>query len=306
MSYQPDLQCVRVSRVYDWISELTNIKLKEKVPIKKGICVQDNICFKFNVPSDGTRSTLWSGVELKGVLSTFVIVIDKKCEGEIELFINGDYKTTLTGGESISTTVSDLQLIEAQCKGDTANNYCKGNLDIQIVYRPEIAEKECEHINCFLSDHEGNPLNILEEGAISCTEHSNPSKRESIEVIMNGHIVKLQEVEILIQGFITLEFLNEKGVRCGWYVCPFWEVETFYMCAPNGTDISCNVSKMKCKAEYISHEQNCKCCMGISIRIAVCLNIYAFSDVTIELLGKECEPRFVFKAPKSISASYQK
>ncbi|AUJ23805.1 S-Ena type endospore appendage [Virgibacillus dokdonensis] len=305
MSYQPDLLCVRARKVYDWISQLTNIKLKEKVPIKKGRCIQDNICLKFNAPSDGKKLTLWSAVELKDVHGTFVIVIDKRCEEEIEIFINENYMTTLTGGELISATVADLQLIEAQFKDNSAINYCKGSLIIQLVYRPKKAEEKCKHINCFLSDHKGTPLKIKEE-AISCMEHSNPSKRRDIEVVLNGQIVKLQEVEMLIKGFITVEFLNERGIRDRWFVFPFWEVETFYLCAPKGTDISCIVSKMECKAEYISHEQNCKCCMGIGICIMICLNIYAFSDVTLELLGKECKPRFALKATKSFPASCAK
>ncbi|RFA35840.1 hypothetical protein CAI16_07255 [Virgibacillus dokdonensis] len=290
MSNRPKTQCVRVNQVYDWINQITNIKLKEKVPLKKGKCFQDNICLKYNVPCDGSKSILWNGADVKDFIGTFVITVDKHCNGEIELFVNGESMTSLTGGQSFGATIKDLQLIEIQCQDDPSIDYCKGTLDIQLVSKMSKAE-EYKEIRCFLSDHQGNPLEPTKNGSICCMEQSNPADRRSTEIMMNGNVITLQEIAILIKGFITVQFINNQGQVCGTYVYPFWEIETFYLCAPIGTDVYCNVSKFHCKAEFVPHLEKCKCCINLSISISVCLSIYSSTNVTVELLGNECTPR---------------
>ncbi|NBJ71557.1 MULTISPECIES: S-Ena type endospore appendage [Clostridia] len=279
-----ETHCMNVTKVYDWINQMINLKAKECVSISNG--EQGDFCINFNIPCDGTRALIWDGSNVDDFTGNYTVTISDQCTGNINLFVNGIYITTLSGGESYSAPFTDLQSVEVQCEAETGIVYCSGSLYIQSANQnndpPEF------EINCFLSDALGNQIDPRSENAICCEEQSDPDNRISKEFIINGETVTLQEVDIVVKAFITIQFIDDMGDLLGQCVLPFWDAETVYLCAPTGTSIECKLSDFNCKVNFV---ELCGPCAELCIRISMCLSVFATIPVTIRLSGNWCEPR---------------
>lgn len=276
--------CMNVSKVYDWINQNINIKSKEHVSIS-----DDNagdFCINFNIPCDGTRTLIWDGTNVGDFTGNFTVSIAEQCMNSIDLFVNGNYVTSLTGGQAYSVQFTELQSVEVQCQATASAGYCSGTLYIQTAVQD--SDSPSYEVNCFLSDMEGNQLDASSENAICCVEQSDPENRTHIETMVSGKKIILQEVDIVLKGFITIQFIDEMGDVGGECTLPFWEAETVYLCAPVGTSIECKLSDFKCKVNFVEF---CGCCVELSIRISICLSVFATSPATVHLKGKYCEPR---------------
>ena len=90
-------------------------------------------------------------------------------------------------------------------------------------------------VSCFLSDENGLSLDPNLPGSIICKELTSENSRPEKSVILpNGSRVTLQQVKILINGFVTIVLDN--GTQ---HTEPFSVTKQFLLCAPNGTQISC-------------------------------------------------------------------
>lgn len=148
---------------------------------------------------------------------------------------------------------------------------------------------DIKRTNCFLSDIHGK---LVSSGAVSCKELTSPKDRTNIQVLTPyGKLVTLQRIDLLKQGFVTVQFFNRKGQLCLQRTFPFSEVETLFLCAPPGTDIDCEITQVDCKAYPIPPINKCSPYIDVVISILLCQSIVSAADVKVEIIGAACKPR---------------
>ncbi|MDQ0243035.1 hypothetical protein J2S09_000571 [Bacillus fengqiuensis] len=168
---------------------------------------------------------------------------------------------------------------------------------VQLDQEIEIDAIRCnvddiKRTKCYLSDSGGHPVSPNDACAIHCKELTSPNDRTNIQIMTPlGKIVTLQRIDLLKQGFVTVQFFNRKGELCLQSVFPFSEVETVFLCAPPGTDIDCEVTQIDCKAHLIPPISEQSPCIDAAINILVCQSIVSTADVKVELTGTACKPR---------------
>ncbi len=153
----------------------------------------------------------------------------------------------------------------------------------------------CNNLNveCIITDSFGNPVNPEEPGAILCQELTDPRNRESFEfTIPNGvtpDTVTLQKVKVLKKGFFVIQVSNGNGVVCTSDVQSFATVEKFFLCAPPGTFLQCEITDFQCDATL--------CCNPdgtfnqVDVHINMCQNIQMEATVKLEITADFCQPR---------------
>lgn len=151
---------------------------------------------------------------------------------------------------------------------------------------------DIKQTNCFLSDSQGNPASSENGCIIRCNELTSPNNRTNIQILTpDGKLVTLQRVDLLKQGFVTVQFFNRKGQLCLQAVFPFAEVETVFLCAPPGTDIDCEITQVDCKAHLLPPIAEQSPSIEAAINILLCQSIVSTADVKVELTGTACKPR---------------
>lgn len=155
---------------------------------------------------------------------------------------------------------------------------------------------DIRHIKCFLSDCRGKPVSLDDHCNIICQILTPVEERTTFEFLTpKGKPVKLQRIYLLKQGFVTVEFFNEKQM-CLQCVFPFSEVETVFICAPIGTEIECEITSVECKAFAIPPIDKCCNSIEMAITILLCQSIISVADAKLEILARNCKPRKEFTA----------
>ncbi|WP_078410893.1 BMQ_0737 family morphogenetic spore coat protein [Priestia abyssalis] len=147
---------------------------------------------------------------------------------------------------------------------------------------------DIKRTNCYLSDRNGHPSRCT----ASCKELTSPDDRTNIQIMIpDGKLVTLQRIDLLKQGFVTVQFFNRKGQLCLQSVFPFSGVETVLLCAPPGTDIHCEITEVDCKAHLLPPIVEQSPSIDVGINILLCQSIVSTADVKVELTGTACKPR---------------
>jgi hypothetical protein len=150
-------------------------------------------------------------------------------------------------------------------------------------------------VDCFVTDEEGNPVDPLAPGSILCTEIAQPEGRATgTFTLPNGETVTLQKVKVLKKGFVVVRVTNPQGQQCTSQPIPFAVAEKFFLCAPPGTFLQCEITDFECDANLI-------CRPGASpgtfqfqqldISINMCQNIQMEALVKLEITADFCAPR---------------
>jgi hypothetical protein len=157
-----------------------------------------------------------------------------------------------------------------------------------------LSQELCEILNnggvvsCFLTDQRGEPLDPNNHDSITCDEIQGPNGRENIPITLpDGQHVTLQKVRIRKSGFIVVRVTN--GIEeCHSNPIPFSLVESSLLCAPEGTDIICQLKDFQCFASV-----NCQQGLYESLEISldICQEIQVITDVVIEISSDFCHPR---------------
>ena len=93
-------------------------------------------------------------------------------------------------------------------------------------------------LSCYLSDENGVPLDPLLPGSINCEELTPEDRPDRTIVFPNGSVGTLQEVTILIEGYVTIVLDN--GTRD---TESFSATKQILLCAPNGTEVNCSLTE---------------------------------------------------------------
>lgn len=134
---------------------------------------------------------------------------------------------------------------------------------------------------CFLSDKCGIPTDSL-----LCQEIPQPKGRKAVELLLpDGKTALLQKVKIVKKGFITINVISKGKVLCKLCTLPFAVAEKFYLCAPSGTFIECEITDFECEAQFLDE------CKTILVSISFCQDVQAVANVKIAMDAHICSPR---------------
>ncbi|WP_044893526.1 S-Ena type endospore appendage [Bacillus alveayuensis] len=291
MTLKPTSHCIHVETILDWVNRLTSIKLNERIQIPKPKNLKNLICFQFAVPCDGEKLTIWSGTEQEENVATFAINL-KKCDGIVHVLVNGINVTSLTRGQSFSTTTTNLKKVEVMCvNAPSQSKACRGTFEMQI-HSKQKQKCEIQKAVCFLSDINGNRLDTKALGEIKSNEICvHKQNRNVLRVLPDGNKQILQEIDVVLQGFITVQLLDKKEKVCKSFTIPFLETETFFLCAPEGTNIQCEITDVHCKSFIFPFQKDCINHFLLNIKLELCLSVYSLKRANLEIQAKPCHPR---------------
>lgn len=139
-------------------------------------------------------------------------------------------------------------------------------------------------VSCFLSDNQGLPLEPNLPGSIIYKElTSENSRSEKCVVLPDGSHVKLQQVKILISGFVTIVLDN--GTQ---HTEPFSETKLIVLCAPNGTQITCSYTDFHCFSQTVYSDDIFQ---GLLLFVDFCLSVQSSFNTVINITTQFCNPR---------------
>lgn len=283
-SNQMKSTCIETLQLTDWVNRLVSMQVKEVIETKKWI--EDEICLNFTLRDDGLRQEMWKAVGNEKVSGTVCVDFEKGQSGSLDLFINQTFIKTLLPGQTFCTVVKRIHSIELACRQSEKGGKCTGKVIINAHFDIDLHHLTKGPIECYFSDKEGS--RVL---TIICEELTNPTERRSVEVkIKGGNIVLLQEVDVLIEGYVTVLFKDPKNKKKKRSTFHFSTVETFFLCAPDGTSIQCEALRADCRAYAIPSRKKASCVEIIFI-LDICLSVEAVKKVFLELKGDELTPR---------------
>ena len=284
--------CISVPIVYDWMMMDEKIEKCKYVPFKRETKqMEDSICINFKVSCQNEASTtIWQAVGDKINAATFSINHEGTCSCDWVILANDKSLGTVTQNNTFNATVGDLEKISVRCENSCSDEViCKGELYIVVHYLIDTGrkpEKKDKKVTCFISDKCGIPENTL-----VCREVSQKGGRVSKCFYKpNGEKFFLERVSILIEGYISVkvtDLCDDSFVICTY---PITLVKTFFLCAPDGTEIVCKIDNFFCNA-YMVDKKSYKNCMKVSLSIDFCLSVQSIYNTVINIKGDICEPR---------------
>lgn len=151
-------------------------------------------------------------------------------------------------------------------------------------------------VECFATDETGTPVDPLAPGAILCQEIPQPDGRASGQFqLPDGSTVTLQKVKVLKKGFVVVRVTNPNGLSCTTGPIPWAVSEKFFLCAPPGTFLQCEITDFECDANLI-----CRASattpgefefQQLDISINLCQNVQMEALVKLEITADFCQPR---------------
>lgn len=142
---------------------------------------------------------------------------------------------------------------------------------------------------CFLSDFNGHPIDSLKSPSIEIKEIIQPDGRLKVtSTLPNGDRVTLQKVKVLIKGFFVIEVSDTQGDFCISDPQPFAVAQTFFLCAPPGTDVVGDISFFECDAHLVCDDGDFQ---QLDVSLTFCLDVQMEANVKIEVEGRVCRPR---------------
>ena len=146
----------------------------------------------------------------------------------------------------------------------------------------------------FLKDHKhlgpfSVKCNVIED-TLFCEEIAQPNGRLDVVVTLpNGDEVVLQKVKVLVKGKVNVEILdaNDDVICRSQYPITFATAQTFILCAPEGTEVECEVTFVECDAALICTDDF----EQLDVSITLCLDVQVEADVKLEVEARFCKPR---------------
>ena len=284
-----DKFCVKVPKVYDWITK--EAKFHTCLSLVECCTITDQICSDFTLECSSDTTSLWvansDNIPLAGTIS---VSFDEGCGDELAVFVNGSLAFSVGKGETRVRTVESLRSLEVSCSNGTG--ICKGkySLSIHNKFQETCLPDSKDRLECYLTDSCGNRISPFLPDAIVCVEIPQANGRQNKKILMpNGQIVTLQKINLLKKGCIGVQF-KRHGKLCKKLV-PFKFTEELFLCAPEGTRIKCEIIAFDCIAIIQENDS----CAWIEVFITVCQSVQSEADVIVALQGKFCNPRLAFK-----------
>ncbi|PWW31901.1 hypothetical protein DFO73_101159 [Cytobacillus oceanisediminis] len=151
-------------------------------------------------------------------------------------------------------------------------------------------------VECFPTDELGTPIDPLAPGAILCQEIPQPEGRATGQFqLPDGSTVTLQKVKVLKKGFVVVRVSNPQGETCTSNPIPWAVSEKFFLCAPPGTFLQCEITDFECDANLICRPAPTPGAgfvfQQLDISINLCQNVQMEALVKLEITADFCQPR---------------
>ncbi len=144
-------------------------------------------------------------------------------------------------------------------------------------------------VECIITDAEGNPVDPLAPGSILCTEIPQIGGRQTASFnLPDGETITLQKVKVLKKGFFVVRVSNARGEFLTSVPQPFAVAEKFFLCAPEGTFLQCEITDFECDANIICNDTEFR---QIDVSINMCQNVQMEATVKLEITADFCQPR---------------
>ncbi|MFE3890288.1 hypothetical protein ACFX4Y_11705 [Priestia sp. YIM B13446] len=169
----------------------------------------------------------------------------------------------------------------------------------------EEALKDLGHdveVEIVLTDSEGHPVDPSDEDALDNVIELVPhgGRRPKKIVLPDGEVVVLHEVKLSISGFYRVKLIelsgHHKHDEVESSVIPWKIHQTFYLCAPEGTEPVVHLESFE-GTDGSLRLSDCHL-QQLSFDLVLCLSVQIEKDVKVEVEGSFCYPR-----PEIISAS---
>ena len=131
---------------------------------------------------------------------------------------------------------------------------------------------------------------------IVCKEIIQPEGRASAEFhLPDGTKVVLQKVKVLKTGFVVVQVKNSQGKTCTSEPIAWSVSEKFFLCAPEGTFLQCEITDFECDANLVCkkahHTPHHFELQQLDISINLCQNVQMEAVVKLEVQADFCQPR---------------
>ncbi|OIJ10618.1 hypothetical protein BKP37_17735 [Anaerobacillus alkalilacustris] len=145
-------------------------------------------------------------------------------------------------------------------------------------------------VECIITDDQGNPVDPLAPHSILCTEIPQIGGRQSVSFnLPDGETITLQKVKVLKKGHFVVRVSNAQGKSLTSEPKPFAVAEKFYLCAPEGTFLQCEITDFECDSNIICGNNNEF--RQIDVSINMCQNVQMEATVKLEITADFCHPR---------------
>lgn len=153
-------------------------------------------------------------------------------------------------------------------------------------------KKNDDHIEVckFLHRHPGFQVRCnLVKHSLICQEIKQHPSRHNVQIILpSGETIELQKVKVLVKGLVEIIILDKHGkILIVSDDIPFVTAQTFYLCAPKGTDLHCKVTYFQCNSDFVCTDDF----EELDISILLCLDIQMETVMKLEIEGINCKPR---------------
>lgn len=147
-----------------------------------------------------------------------------------------------------------------------------------------------DDVCAFLSGKKFETVCKLVPDSLFVQEMNQNGGRQQVTVTLpNREKVKLEKVKVLVKGLVDITIVDEANhVLCrANEPIQFVTVQTFFLCAPEGTMLHAHVVNFLCNAETI--------CAGpfqqLDVSISLCLDVQMEAEVKLEIEAEFCKPR---------------
>lgn len=115
--------------------------------------------------------------------------------------------------------------------------------------------------------------------------------RQDVRVPVNGSFADAQLVDLLFTADIKVAVVDRHGKEVTNLSCNASVFEPFVLCAPEGTELFCKITKVICKIPTGTVLLNSPCPESFCLQITFCVDIQVEAEVKLEVLAKFCSPR---------------
>lgn len=133
-----------------------------------------------------------------------------------------------------------------------------------------------------------NYVTDCEITSVSCQEILQPGGRQQVTVnLSTGETITLEKVKILVNGAVRVFIRDNDTLLCRSDEIPFTAVQTFFLCAPENTDVQCRITYSQCDTDLTCTDV----VQQLNISILLCLDVQSEADVNLEIEAAICKPR---------------
>ncbi|WP_026691205.1 S-Ena type endospore appendage [Alteribacter aurantiacus] len=271
--------CFEVDVVYDWLQKVVTIPIDATISLKNDSLLHEKLCSHFLITLSNPKCLLWESTTSSNISGSFNIKSKKGCT-TLKVIVNGKTVKELTNGGEYHGTFHDLRSIELEGTLGEDQVKCEGEFGLIVYDCASLRESKWE--DGFISKDEYD-IDVH----VTCEEVTIERKSQEI-MIQTGHRIELNRIRFFNEGCLRLspKYHGIKPINI-----PFHLLETFYLCAPDNTNITCDVELLDVEL-YIKKKGHCLTVVG---EVTLCQRVIVKGGRVISFHGVLRKPRKEFK-----------